>query len=347
MIKPVVFLDRNENQYGPSPECLEALIESEMRLMYEYSRDFSRNIKSCLSERLASEYNVKEKNVILGYGAEDLLKQAIHCYLLKGDKIMIPSHSWWYYKQIADEVDGIKVEYPIVEGDKTFNYDLDGMIRVYKEHQPKMVLISSPNNPTGNFLEPDLLKMVLRLMKETIVVLDEAYTLFYNGEKNHMKDLVNEFPNLIILRTFSKYYALAGLRIGFALIGENHARFSLFSAHYLGFNRVSERVAIAALDSNGYYQDMCRKMVEDSEMFYTELNRIPGFVAYRSYANFILVKIPAEIKDSLKSYLTDNGMIVKFMAEDGLFNHIRITIGTHAQNILLLDLIRSFISHNQ
>lgn len=344
MIKPVIYLDRNENQYGPSPECIKAFLESDLKLFNEYSREFSRNVKSLLSERLANEFGVSEKNIILGYGAEDLLKQTIHCYLHKGDKIMIPSRSWWYYKQIADEVDGVRVEYPIVEGDKIFLYDLDGMIKVYTEHQPKMVLISSPNNPTGNCLEPDHLRRLLRLMKETIVILDEAYTLFYNHDKNHLKELVNEFPNLIILRTFSKYYALAGLRIGFALIGENHARFSLFSAHYLGFNRVSERVAIAALDSNDYYHQMCMKMVEDSEMFFSELNRIPGFVAYRSYANFILVKIPVDIKETLKKYLTDNGMIVKFMAEEGLFNHIRITIGTQEQNKLLMDLIRSFMT---
>jgi histidinol-phosphate aminotransferase len=344
MMKPVIYLDRNENQYGPSPDCLKALIESDPNLLYEYSRDFTRNVKSCLSERLASEFGASEKNVILGYGAEDLLKQTVHCYLQKGDKIMIPSHSWWYYKQIADEVDGVKVEYPIVEGDKTFQYDLDGMIRIYQEHQPKMVLISSPNNPTGNCLKSDQLVKVLRLMKETIVVLDQAYTLFYNNDKNHLKELVDEFPNLIILRTFSKYYSLAGLRIGFALIGENHARFSLFSARYLGFNRVSERVAVAALDSVDYYQDMCRKMVADNEMFFNELNKIPGFVAYRSFANFILVKIPVEIKDTLKKYLSDHGMIVKFMAEDRLFNHIRITIGTQEQNRQLLDLIHSFVT---
>jgi histidinol-phosphate aminotransferase len=343
-MKRVVYLDRNENQYGPSPLCTKALIQADFSLLYEYSRDFERNVKSSLSERLAGEYGISEKNVILGYGAEDLLKQTIHCYLGKGEKIMIPSRSWWYYKHIANEVDGIQVEYPILEGERTFTYDLDAMIRVYREEKPAMVLISSPNNPTGNRLETAEIKGILREMRETVVILDEAYTLFHNHDHNHLKELVEEFPNLIILRTFSKYYALAGLRIGFALVGENHARFTRFSAHYLGFNRISERVAVAALDSDDYYSDMCRKMTADCEMFYHELNSIPGFVAYRSYANFILVKIPPEIKDSLKKYLTDHGMIVKFMNEDGLFNHIRITIGTKEQNRHLLDLIHTFVN---
>jgi histidinol-phosphate aminotransferase len=136
---------------------------------------------------------------------------------------------------------------------------------------------------------------------------------------------------------------LAGLRIGFALAGENHARFSLFSSQYLGFNCISERVAIVALDSEKYYQEVSKKMAADMEMYFHEFNAIPGFKAFRSYANFILVRIPAEIKDKLQNFLTDRGIIVKFMAEEGLNNHIRITIGTQEQNRQLMDLIKSFL----
>jgi histidinol-phosphate aminotransferase len=87
--------------------------------------------------------------------------------------------------------------------------------------------------------------------------------------------------------------------------------------------------------------------VTDSDLYFKELNEIPGFIAYRSYANFILVKIPQDIKDPLKKYLTENGMIVKFMAEDGLNSHIRITIGTTEQNRQVIDLIKTFISNRQ
>ncbi len=342
-MEPLTYLDRNENQYGPAPECLKALTDPVWAELFEYSRDYTRNVKSRLSERLAVDLGVDEKNIILGYGAEDLLKQAIHCYLHKGEKIMIPSHSWWYYKKIAAEVDGIQVEYPIVEGDHAFTYDLDGMLRIYREELPQIVLISSPNNPTGNRLSPGQLRLILQAMNQTIVILDEAYTLFHCNDNGYLRELVTEFPNLVILRTFSKYYALAGLRIGYALIGENHARFSLFSAHYLGFNRVSERVAIAALDAGDYYRDMCRKMLEDSEMLFAELNHFPGFTAYRTYANFILVRIPQKIKTGLKTYLKTHGMIVKFMEEEDLNSHIRITIGTQEQNRRLLNLIREFL----
>ncbi len=120
----IVWLDRNENQYGPSPECLKVLADSGTILLSDYSRDYLNGIKSPLSARLAADYGLSESNVILGYGGEDLLKQAIHCYVHEGGRIMIPSHSWWYYKKISDEVGGIKVEYPIVEGNDTFTYDI-------------------------------------------------------------------------------------------------------------------------------------------------------------------------------------------------------------------------------
>jgi histidinol-phosphate aminotransferase len=155
--------------------------------------------------------------------------------------------------------------------------------------------------------------------------------------------LTEKFPNLIVIRTFSKYHALAGLRIGFALIGNNHDRFTLFSARYLGFNRLSEKVAIAALESDDYYSRVCEKMVSDTETYFREFNKLPGFKAFRSYANFILVEIPEGIKAELKNYLTTRNMIVKFMEEDGLNRHIRITIGTQEQNRLLVDLVKAFL----
>lgn len=340
----IIYLDRNENQYGPAPACFNILKADNFKNLSEYSRDFSRGVKSVLSERLANDFGISEKNVMLGYGGEDILKQAVHCYISKGDKIMIPSYSWWYYKKIADEKEGIKIEYPIVEGEGSFYYDIDGMLKIYEEQKPKLVLISSPNNPTGNRLEIDQLKMILRKMKDAVVVVDEAYALFYNNDNSHLKDIINEFPNVLIIRTFSKYYGLAGIRIGYVLMGDNHASLSMFSARYLGYNRLSEQIAIAALDSNEYYDDMRSKMVADTETYLKVFNKLEGFKAYKSYANFILVKIPPEIKDSLKKYLTERNMIVKFMAEDGLLNHLRITIGTQEQNELLLNMIQSFLA---
>jgi histidinol-phosphate aminotransferase len=341
--KTVIYLDRNENQYGPSPACFKVLQSANDNLLNTYSRDFERGIKSSLSERLAYDFGTSEKKILLGYGSEDILKQAVQCYINKGDKIMIPSCSWWYYKKIADEAEGLNVQYPIVEGNKSFYYNVTEMINIFVAQKPKLVLISSPNNPTGNRLEADQLNFVLEKMKDSVVILDEAYSLFDETFRIDPVELVNKYPNLIIIRTFSKYYALAGIRTGYAFLGDNHEKLSLLSARYLGFNRLSEKIAVAALDSPDYYTAMGRKLSEDREMLFTELNELPGFHAYKSYANFILVKIPPSIKNTLKEYLTERNMVIKFMNEDGLNTHIRITIGTHSQNCSLLEMIKTFM----
>jgi histidinol-phosphate aminotransferase len=345
--KKTIYLDRNENQYGPAPACMDTLKNLDHVELFEYSRDFSRGVKSRLTVRLSNDFGIEEKNVMLGFGGEDILKQIVHCYLIKGDKIMLPAYSWWYYKKIAEEVEGVKVEYPIVEGENTFYYDIDGMLDIYQKEKPKIVLISSPNNPTGNRLELNQLKHVLHIMRDTVVVLDEAYALFYNNDVSHIKELIATNPNLIIIRTFSKYYGLAGIRIGYAMLGDNHEHFNMFSARYLGYNRVSELIGIAALDATDYYESMKANMNADNEMFYNKFNSMPGFRAFKSYANFILIEIPAHLKDGMKKYLTDRNMIIKFMAEDGLFNHLRITIGTQAQNKMLMEMIEDFLKEEE
>ncbi|MBN1448059.1 MAG: histidinol-phosphate aminotransferase family protein [Bacteroidetes bacterium] len=341
-IKPLYF-DRNENQYGPAPACFEVMRRADIELMSIYSRDFQRGVKSRLSERLAEDLGVEENAVLLGYGGEDILKQTVHCYLGKGEKIMIPSHSWWYYKSISDEVDGIKVEYPIVEGDEEYEYDTERMLALYREHRPRVVLISSPNNPTGNSLSLPDLQRLLETMKESVVVLDEAYWSFAQEDNTYIRDLHERFPHLLIVRTFSKYYALAGIRIGFAVMGRGLVQLAQFSARYLGYHRLSEEIALAALDSPDYYRDIAKKMEQDKEMFSRELGSIPGFKVFRSQANFVLVRIPEEIRADLKAALTDRGLIVKFMNEELLHSHMRITIGTQEQNRLLADAITTIM----
>jgi len=339
----LIYFDRNENPYGPAPACFEVLRNASIEQMSCYSRDFARGVKSVLSERLASDFDIPESAILLGYGGEDILKQTVHCYLAPGETIMIPSHSWWYYKSISDEVNGVKVEYPIVEGNESYEYDTEAMIALYDSHAPRVVLISSPNNPTGNTMRSDDLLRLLRHMSDTVVVLDEAYALHSDVDAEYIRGLYHSFPNLLVVRTFSKYFALAGIRIGYAVMGKNLTQLAQYSARYLGYHRLSEQIALAALDSPSYYEDVARNMAEDKMLFREELHRFAGFTVFHSDANFVLVKIPSDIIAGLKEALTSRGLIVKFMNEEALNSHVRITIGTREQNRLLLDAIAAYM----
>jgi len=345
-MEQIVYLDRNENNYGPSPLCFEVLKKADYSKLSCYTKSFSLGIKSILSERLAKEVNLPESRVLLGYGAEDLLKQAIHCYLGRDEKLLIPAYSWWYYKELASEVGGINIEYPLEEGEDSFHYNFDKLIDLYKKEKPKVVLISSPNNPTGNSISLSELKKLLIDLRESIVILDQAY--IFDGLNEHVKALVDDNPNFILIRTFSKYYALAGVRIGYAIIGENIQKLSILTNRYLGFNRLSEEIAIAALNSVEYYKNISDKMKSDKELYYSELEKLKGFKVFKSDANFILVKIPKEIYKDLKEFLSNKGLIIKFMNEELLNSHLRISLGTQVQNRALIKAIKEFVGtqHN-
>lgn len=328
----VIYLDRNENLYGPAPKCFEALCTIGIEELSTYSRDFARGVKSRLSERLASELHVPESQILLSEGSEDMLKQAVHCYLGPGEKILCPAQSWWYYQKVAAEVGGETITYALREGADSFYYDVDELVGLYRKESPRVVLIASPNNPTGNsFPDADLRKLT-EAFRESIVVLDEAYWGFADSSNEHIADLIGQYRNLVVLRTFSKYYALAGARIAYTAVGASLSRLTKFASRYLGYNRISEALALAALDSPEYYAKISNQMREDRQSYYEYFSRQSGFRCFRSDANFVLVRIPSGLKAPLQRILQDCRIVIKFFSEHAFEDCVRITIGTKEQN---------------
>ena len=334
-----ILFDRNENRYGPSPACLEVLRQADAELLFNYTRAFKRGHYSDLSVRLGEIHEVEEKRIILGYGCEDILKEAVHYFLKKGRKIIIPTASWWYYKSIADEVGGVTVQFPLIQTSTRYEFDVDALLRMRKEHDPGMILIASPNNPTGNSLELGDLLRILDAYHDRPVVLDQAYFGLTPGQADDFGSLTDKFPNLLILRTFSKLFALAGVRMGYGIIGEGLDGFQKFCARNLGYNRLSERLALAALDSPEYYKDIALRMAADRDRFYELFRSCGGCEVFESDANFVLVKFPRHVIHVLKEALDAQGLIVKFFSEPSFLGYARISLGTEEENALLMDAI--------
>jgi histidinol-phosphate aminotransferase len=341
-----IMLDRNENQYGPAPECYDALQKANLEQLSLYSRDYARGRKSELSEVLARRIGIPEERLLISYGSEEMLKQVVHCYLHKDEVLLLPRQSWWYYKKLASEVGGREAEYTLTERDGRFEYDVDQICRLYDQHRPQVVLIASPNNPTGSSISPADLAAILRHCSSSVVVLDEAYYGFAEATANHMSELLAHHRRLIVLRTFSKYYALAGLRIGYACVGENLQQLVTFSARYLGFNQLSEKIALAALNAPEYYESIAQRMRDDLAMYRREFSALPGFTAFQSEANFILVRYPVALKSTLDQLLREKGIVVKFLNDPGLEDCLRITIGTVEQNAAVMSAFREIAGRN-
>jgi histidinol-phosphate aminotransferase len=335
-----ILLDRNENQYGPAPACYQVLRDANLEQLSLYSRAYTSGKKSELSERLSAELGIPESRVLLSYGSEDMLKQVVHCYLHEGETILLPHQSWWYYKAVAKEVLGREVHYSMQERGGRFEYDLEEIVRQYDRHRPQVILIASPNNPTGNSIAQDTLHRLVERCSSSVIVLDEAYYGFSGHGNGHLHTLLEAHPRMVVLRTFSKYYALAGLRIGYSAAGGDLDRLVAFSARYLGYNQLSEKIALAALDDREYYPAIARAMREDMEMYHREFSQIEGFTPFPSEANFILVRYPGGRKQELKAGLQRRGVIVKFLDDPGLEDCIRITIGTREQNARVMEAFR-------
>lgn len=341
------MLDRNENQYGPAPECYDALQKANLEQLSLYSRDFALGRKSELSDRLAKSIGIPEERLLLSYGSEEMLKQVVHCYLHKNEILLLPRQSWWYYKKVASEVFGKEVEYSLREENGRFEYDVRQICDLYDMYHPQLVLIASPNNPTGSSISKEDLGTVVDHCASSVIVLDEAYYGFRSESNDHLKELLDTHQRLVIMRTFSKYYALAGLRIGYACVGEDLKQLVEFSARYLGFNQLSEKIALAALDAPAYYQTITRKMQHDKEKFYRLFAKLPGFTAFLSDANFILVRYPVPIKKSLDEGLKQRGIIVKFLGDPGLDDCMRITLGTEEQNTCVMDAFSEIVTQGE
>ncbi|MCB1183616.1 aminotransferase class I/II-fold pyridoxal phosphate-dependent enzyme [bacterium] len=338
--EPVLF-DRNENRFGPAPACLEVLRKADTELLFNYTRAFRRGAYSDLSLRLAAMHGVDEHRIILGYGCEDILKEAVHHFVAPDEAVLIPSASWWYYTAIADEVGGITVQYPLIEEETTYRVDVDALIAQRERHAPALVLIASPNNPTGNRMPRADLIRVLEAYRDTPVVLDQAYFGLDPDEADDYAELVARFPRLVILRTFSKLFALAGVRIGYGITGTGLADFERFCARNLGYNRISERLALAALDSPDYYRDIARRMAADRERFYEFFRALPGCRIYDSAANFVLVRMPEHVCPGLKAVLDEAGLVIKFFTEPAFLGFARISLGTTEENARLLAAIET------
>lgn len=255
---------------------------------------------------------------------------------------MIPKFSWWYYANIAAEVNGKTLQYNVIETDDTFKYDFDSLERQVNEVRPKILLVATPNNPTGNGLTPTELEHLCDIVpKETIILVDEAYASYVTSDTLYIKHLVETRGNIVFCRTLSKFYGLPGLRLGFGFIGKGDEmeHFAKYANMYLGYDRLSEEVGIAALKSSDHYREIARVMQEARDMYTKEIGRLNGFKVYKSVANFILIKYPIHLKEKLQQAFADEDYKVKFMNEPDLNTHMRITLGRAEQNRTICDTI--------
>jgi|Deesub1362B_J571_1020462.scaffolds.fasta_scaffold10430_2 histidinol-phosphate aminotransferase len=317
----VIQLGSNENPYSPSEEVKKAYFE----VMTKINR-YPHPHYSELKESISSYLSVDKELIAVGNGAGDILRYICDVTLDVMDTVTIPVPSFTLYAIFA------------MMRDASINFiDFQGYeIKAREIPDSKLIFLCSPNNPTGNTVPPKEVEKILR-NTSGYIVMDEAYAEF-SGKTT--LNLVEKYDNLIIVRSFSKFFALAGLRVGYA-VGSQEIIDAIEKIRLpFCITSVANRLAIAALDSVDYYMQIRDKIVNERDNLTKSLGKLDFLEVYPSESNFILVKVKEEF-DTLS--LEKNGIIVRNVT--GLMGlkgkHLRITVGTEEENEKLLEAFES------
>ena len=333
-ITGIVKLASNENPLGCSPLAMVAMQEA-LKTIALYPDGNGFELKDALSRR----YGVEHARIVLGNGSNDMLELAARAFLTVGDKAVYSDHAFAVYPLATQAVGATGISVPAIN----YGHDLKAMLKAAVAQQAKLVFVANPNNPTGTFLSAAVLLDFLRALPENIlVVLDEAYNEYLPVECRY--DSVNwlkEFPNLIVSRTFSKAYGLAGLRVGYAFADAQVADMMNRVRQPFNVNSVAQAAAVAALQDEDFVRRTNELNRRGMEQITAGLRKL-GLEYIPSYGNFISFKIG----DGMKMYrrLLELGVIVRPVASYAMPDYLRVSIGLETENGKFLSALQQALT---
>jgi histidinol-phosphate aminotransferase len=321
----IIKLDSNENLYGCSPRVQAALGTNLHFNIYPDSEQTE------LRELLAGYTGVSPDNIVAGNGSDQLIEFIVNMFVGKGDEVIncVPSFDVFRFK--TQIVGGTMVE---VLRDENYNIDAEA-VKAAVTDRTKLIVLASPNNPTGTLTpQPDILKIADLGLP---FMVDEAYVEF-SGET--MTSYVAEYPNIMVLRTFSKWAGLAGIRIGFGIVPVGIA--DIIDKMRLSYN-VNSAAVIAVretLQDIDYLKANVARIVEERERLFSELNKIDFLKAFPSRANFIYCSVTRGSAAEIKAALETKGILIRYFDLPLLNNSLRIAVGKPEHTDAIIKALR-------
>lgn len=321
-VRDAVKLASNENPLGPSPRVVEA-VRSHLGELARYPDGNGFSLKRVLSNR----HDVDTRQITLGNGSNDVLELIARAFLAPGRGAVFSEHAFAVYPIVTQAIGATAQVAPACD----YGHDLEAMLAAIDE-TTGVVFIANPNNPTGTWLTGQALEGFLEKVPErVIVVLDEAY-VEYVREKAYPDSLpyLDRYPNVVITRTFSKAYGLAGLRVGYALSSPVVADLLNRVRQPFNVNTLALIAAEVALGDQEHIAEAVRLNDAGMQAWQTACDRL-GLSCIPSVGNFISVDVGRPAGEVYEALLRE-GVIVRPIAAYGLPNHLRITIGTETEN---------------
>ena len=320
----IIKLDANENPYGPSPRVSEALADE--TYYHIYPDPDSTSLRDALSEYVG----VDATHIVAGHGADELIDLIIRLFIIQGDAVINCPPTFGMYR-FDTELNGGKII--DIARNADFSLDTESIVSVANNAgNIKLIFVTSPNNPDGGKLDDACLRQLLQL--PLIVVLDEAYIEFAGGSRANW---VLAHENLIVLRTFSKWAGLAGLRVGYGIFPHWILSHLLKIKQPYNVNVAGTTAALASLSDVQHLQVNVQKIVKERERLYCALEAFDFLQPYPSEANFILARVIGKDAAELKTALAKNGVLIRYFDTPGLCDHVRVSVGTPAQTSVLLE----------
>ncbi|MCM8790857.1 MAG: histidinol-phosphate transaminase [Candidatus Omnitrophica bacterium] len=334
-LKEVVKLASNENCLGPSPKALASIRKSLVNInRYPDTSCFY------LRKKLAKKLGVDEASLIFGNGSDEIICMAVRTFVAPGDEVVMAKPTFLIYEIVSQIQDATVRFVPI---DSSLKHDLRAMKDAVTE-RTKIVFIANPDNPTGTYVTKNELESFLEGLPDKVVVfLDEAYFEFANymyRDYPNGTDYLDR-PGVIVARSFSKAYGLAGLRIGYGISSPEVIGYMERTREPFNVNLLAQEAATAALDDKAFLKKSLEHVVREKEFLCSWLRK--HNVDYiESATNFILVDVKADCKQVFNALLK-KGVIVRDMKAWGMDSFIRVTVGTRAENEKFLESLKSVI----
>ncbi len=336
----IIKLDGNENPYGCSPKVYQALAD------YPYYYIYPDPEQRRLRQALEKYTGLNREHIVCGSGSDELIDLILRLFLKPGDKVINCPPTFGMYPFSTEVCGGKVVDVP---RDEDFAIDLAGIKRVLDE-KTKVISIASPNNPTGNTItEQEIVKLV---NTGKIVMVDEAYFEF---SKVTMANLVPNYSNLIVLRTFSKWAGLAGLRIGYGIFPIEIASYLMKIKQPYNVNVAAQAAALASLSDIEYLRGNVAKIVAERGRLFGKLKELEWLKPYPSSANFILCSLYCHSEPSVPCHserseesqarviwrqLQKRGIFVRYFDSPRLRNYLRITVGKPEETDALIGALK-------
>jgi histidinol-phosphate aminotransferase len=320
-----VFMDANENSLG---SAISAEYSPELN---RYPDPLSLDLRKALAEFL----NIPEKNIFAGNGSDEIIDLLIRLFVEQDEEIVVLEPTYGVYR-VSAEIAGVNVRSLLLT--ENFRVDIPSLLSQVNS-KSKIIFLCSPNNPTGNIIRFKDVENISRNFNG-IVVVDEAYIEF--ASEPSLVNKVSVLENLVVLRTFSKAWGLAGVRVGYAVANEIVIEYLNKIKLPYNLNRISSALAIKALEANPQMLEFRKVLLEEREKLAGNLTNL-GFKVFPSEANFLLVNYP-NAGEVAKKLALDYGIIVRdFNSKPLLKDCIRISVGTPEQNQVLIDSISKIL----